>query len=100
MRALYSLVCRARTVCALGQAMVTFARAGPSALAPIQLLVLGCGFCLIIRVLVPSPPPSGSRRAVLLDRLCSVMAAAAAVGLTATDTVGSFVLLGRLPLGV
>ncbi len=100
MRALYSLISRARTVCALGQAMATFARAGPSALAPIQLLVLGCGVCLLITTLVPSPPPSGGRRAVFLDRLCRVMAAAAVIGLTVTDTVGSLAWLGRLPLGV
>jgi len=100
MRALYSLVSRARTVCALGQAMVTLARAGPAALAPVQLLVLGCGLCLLVTMLVPSPAPSGSRRAVFLDRLCGVMAAAAAIGLTVSDAAGSFVLLGRLPLGV
>ena len=100
MRALYSLVSRARTVYALGQTLVTLARAGPSALAPMQLLVLGCGLCLLVTVLVPSPPPSGGRRAILLDRLCGVMAAAAALGLAAGDAVRSLVLLGRLTLGV
>ena len=100
MRALYSLVSRAHTVYALGQAMVTFARAGPSALAPIQLLVLGSGLCLLVTMLLPSVPPSGSRRAVFSDRLYGVVAAAAALGLTAGDAVGSLVLLGRLMLGV
>ncbi len=99
MRALYSLVSRARTVCALGQAMVTFARAGPSALAPMQLLVLGCGLCLIVTMLIPSSP-SGSRQAIFMDRLCSVMAAGAVIGLAISDAVGSCVLLGRLALGV
>ncbi len=99
MRALYSLVSRARTLCALGQATVTFARAGPSALAPLQLLVLGCGLCLLLAILVPSSP-SGSSRAIFLDRLCRVMAAAAVIGLAVTDAVGSCVLLGRLTLGV
>jgi len=99
MRALCALVSRARTFCALGQAVVTFAHAGPAALAPVQLLVLGCGLCFLVTMLAPSPP-SGSRRAVLLDRLCGVMAAAAALGLTISDAVGSFALLGRLPLGV
>jgi hypothetical protein len=99
MRALYSLVSRARTVCALGQALVTFARAGPSALAPMQLLVLGCGLCLLIPILVPSLS-RGSRRAVLLDRLCGGMAAAAVIGLAVSNAVGSCVLLGRLTLGV
>ena len=100
MRALYSLVSRARTVCALGQALVTFARAGPSALAPMQLLVLGCGLCLLITMLVPSPPLSGSRRAIFMDRLCSGMAAAAVIGLVVSDAVGSCILLGGLALGV
>ncbi len=99
MRALYSLVSRARTVCALGQAMVTFVRAGPSALAPVQLLVLGCGLCILISMLAPSPPPSGSRRAVLQGRLCGVIAAVAVIALTTSDAVGSFVLLARLALG-
>ncbi len=99
MRALGSLVSRARTVCALGQAAVTFARAGPSALAPLQLLVLGCGLCLLITMLVPSPPPSGSRRAIFTDRVCRVTAAAAVIGLTVADAAGSFVFLGRLTLG-
>lgn len=98
MRALYSLVSRARTVCALGQATVTFARDGPSALAPMQLLVLGCGLYLLVAMLVPSPP-SGSRRAIFLDRLSGVMAAVAVVGLALTDAGGSCALLGRLALG-
>ncbi len=100
MRALYSLVSRARTVCALGQAMVTFVRAGPSALAPVQLLVLGCGLCLLITMLAPFPTPSASRRAIFLDRLCRVMAAAAVIGLAVSDAAGSCALLGRLALGV
>ena len=100
MRALYSLVSRARTVCALGQAVVTFARAGPSALTPVQLLVLGCGLCLLVTMLVPSPPPSGSRRVIFVDRLCRVMAAAAVIGLTASDIVGSCLFLGRVTLTV
>ena len=96
MRALYSLVSRARTVCALGQAAVALARAGPSALASMQLLILGCGFCLVIAMLVPS----GHRRATFVDRLCSVMAAAAVIGLAITDIASSCVVLGRLTLGV
>ncbi len=100
MRALYFLVSCVRTVCALGQAMATFARAGPSALAPMQLLVLGCGLCLIVTMLVPSPPPSGSTRAVFMDRLCSVMAAVAVIGLAVSDAAGSCVFIGRLTLGV
>lgn len=98
MRALYSLVSHARTVCALGQAMATFARDGPSALALMQLLVLGCGLCLLIAMLVPSPS-RGSRRAVLLDRLCGVMAAAAVMGLVVSDAVDSCILLRKLALG-
>ncbi len=100
MRALYSLVSLARTVYALGQTTMTFVRAGPSALTPMQLFLLGCGLCIILRMLVPSPPPSGSHRAIFLDRLCDLMAAAAVISLTVTDAVGSCVLLGRLTLGV
>ena len=100
MRALYSLITHARTVCALGQAVVTFVRAGPSALAPLQLLALGCGLCLLIAGLVPSPRSSASRRAVFLDRLCGVIAAVAVIGLAAIDTIGSCVFLGRFTLGV
>ncbi len=100
MRALYSLVSRARTVCALGQTTMTFVRTGPSALTPVQLFLLGCGLCLILRMLVPSPPLSGSNRAIFLDRLCSLIAAAAVIALTATDTTGSCVLVGRLALGL
>ncbi len=98
MRALCSLISRARTLCALGQAIVTLVRAGPSALAPVQLLVLGCGLCLLITMLVPSPPPSGSRQAVFLGRLCSMMAAAAVIGLMVSDAVGSCAWLGRFTL--
>jgi hypothetical protein len=100
MRALYSLVSRARTVCALGQALATFARAGPAALVPMQLLVLGCGLCLLVTMLVPSPPPSGSGRVIFTDRLCSVMAAAAVMGLALADAVGPCAWLVRLALGV
>lgn len=99
MRALYSLVSRVRAVCALGQAMVTFVRAGPLALAPMQLLVLGCGLCFLIAMLLPSAP-SGGRRAIVLERLCGVMAAAAVIGLTVAGAVGFCVFLGRLALGV
>jgi hypothetical protein len=99
MRALYSLVSRARTVCALGQAMVTFVRAGPSALAPVQLLILGCGLCILVSMLVPSPPSSGSRRVVLLGRLSAVIAAAAVIALTTNDAVDSFAWLAKLALG-
>ena len=97
MRALYSLIAHARTLCALVQAMVTFACAGPSALAPVQLLVLGCGLCVIIRMLAPSASP-GRRQAIFMDRLCSVIAAVAVIGLIVTDAVGSCVFLGRVTI--
>jgi hypothetical protein len=100
MKALYSLVSRARTICALGQAVVTFVRAGPSALAPVQLLLLGCTLCLVVSMLIPSPPASGSRRAVFVNRLCRMTVAAAVVNLTVADVVGSCIFLGSLPLGV
>jgi len=100
MRALYSLLSRARTVCALTQAMATLARSGWGALAPIQLLVLVCGLCILIAALIPSAPPSGRRRAIVMDQLCSALAAVAVIGLAVADAVGSCVLLGRLALGV
>ena len=100
MRALYSLVSHARTVCALGQTMATFVRAGPSALTPVQLLLLGCGLCIILRMLVPSPPPSGGNRAIFLDRLCNLVAAAAIIGLTVADTAGSWASVAGRALGM
>ncbi len=96
MRALYSLFSRARTVCALWQAMVTLALRGWASLTPIQLLVLGCGLCIILRMLVPSPPVSGRKWAVFMDRLCSLVAAVSVIGLTVTDAVGSCVFIERL----
>jgi len=98
MRALYSLISRARTVCALWQAMVTLALDGWSALSLVQLLVLGCGLCIILRTLVPSPP-CGSRRTVFMDHVCSLIAAASVIGLTVTDAVGC-AFISRLTLGV
>ena len=43
MRALYSLVCRLRTLYALAQGTVTLVLDGWAALSPAQLLLLGCG---------------------------------------------------------
>ena len=43
MRALYSLVCRLRTLSALAQGTVTLVLDGWAALSPAQLLLLGCG---------------------------------------------------------
>jgi len=100
MRALYSLISRARTVCTLWQAVVTLALDGWVALTPIQLLVLGCGLCIILRTLAPSPPPSGRKPAILMDRLCSLTAAASVIGLAVIDAVGSCVFIERLALGV
>jgi hypothetical protein len=99
MRALYSFIARARTIYALGQTAVTFVMAGPFALAPVQLLFLGCGLCLILGMLAPTPSP-GDRRAILLDRLCSVMAAGGVIGLIFSDAVSACLFLGRLALGV
>jgi hypothetical protein len=99
MRALYTLVARARTVYALGQTAVTFVRVGPSALAPVQLLFLACGLCLILGTLAPTPRP-GDRRAILLDRVCGVMAAGAVIGLIFSDAVSACLFLGRLARGV
>ncbi len=99
MRALYSFIARARTVYALGQTAVTFVRAGPSALASIQLLFLGCGLCLILGMLALTSRP-GDRRAIFLDRMCGVMAAGGVIGLIFSDAVSACLFLGRLALGV
>ena len=64
-----------------------------------KLLILGCGICLIVRILVPSPPSSGSRQAIFLDRLFSVIAAVALIGLAVTDAALDCVLLGRFAVG-
>lgn len=99
MKVLCSLVSRARTVCAFLQAAVAFARGGLASLTPVQLLVLGCGLCIAVRILLPSPMSSGGKRAVAMDRLCSVIAAAAVIGLAVADAVGCCLILGRLTLG-
>ena len=99
MRALYSLISRARTFCALTQALVTLTRHGWAALAPTQVLLVGCGLCIIVRMLVPSPA-SGHKAGVLMDFLCSLLAVAALIALAVSDAVGSCILLGRLALGV
>lgn len=99
MRALYSLLSYGRTLYALGQAAVTFVRTGPSGLAPAQLLVLSCGVCILLTLVILSVLPVSNRRGVFLDSLCGVVAAGAVVGLAATDVVGSCVFLGRIMFG-
>jgi len=100
MKALYSLLSRARTLCALTQAMATLARYGWAALAPSQLFVLACGLCIVFAALAPSPLLSGGVRAVVVDRLCSLLAGTALIGLVVIDAIGSCTWLGRLALGV
>jgi hypothetical protein len=99
MRALYSLISRARTACALLQATMILAFDGWAALTPVQLLVLGCGLCIILRTLVPSPPP-GRKRAIFMDHFLSVIAAVSVIALTGIDGVGSCLFVGRLALGL
>jgi hypothetical protein len=99
MRALYSLLSRARTVCALSQAAATCAYGGWTALSPVQLLVLGCGLCILIRMLAPSPSTSGRKCVVLADHLCSLIAAGAVIGLAAIDAADSWGFIAGLVLG-
>jgi hypothetical protein len=100
MRALYSLVCRLRTLRALMQGMVTLAFEGSAALSPVQLTLLACGVCLVLRTVVPSPPSDRRGRVPFLDPLLSVTAAASVVVLTTAGVADSGLLLGRLMLGV
>jgi len=96
MRALYSLVCHARTLYALAQGIVTLSYDGWAVLTPTQLLVLACGLVLALRVLVPSPPPGAGKRAVFLDQLLSGMAAAFVVAVGVTGIADSALVLGLL----
>jgi len=98
MRALYSLVCRLRTIHALTQGIVSLAREGWAAATPVQLLVLACGLAIALRVLVPSPSPEGGQTRVRMDRLLSMAAAAAIIGLSASEIAGSCLCLGSLVL--
>ncbi|MBP7053888.1 MAG: hypothetical protein KBE65_22980 [Phycisphaerae bacterium] len=101
MRALYSLVCRVRTLCALTQGMVTLAIDGWAALAPVQLMLLGCGLCLLLRIVVPSPPSDRRRGGIaLLDPLLSGMAAGSIVVLTTAGFADSGLLFARLAMGL
>ena len=100
MKALYSLLCHARTVCALVRGIVTLAYGGWAALMPTQLLVLGCGLCLVLRILVPSPPPGARQRAAFLDVFLNGMAAGSVLAIGVTGIVDSGLLLGHLTLGM
>jgi len=98
MRALYSRVCHLRTLCALGRGMVTLTLDGWTALAPSQLLVLGCGLCIVLRTVIPSPRANDGRRVAFLDALVSVMAAVAVVLLTTAGILDVAWSLGAVVL--
>ena len=100
MKALYSLFCHARTVCALMQGIVAIARGGWAALAPTQLLVLGCGLCIVLRILVPSPALGARTQVVFLDRFLCGMAAVSVAALCVTGVVDSGLFLGGLLPGL
>jgi len=100
MRALYSLLCRLRTLHALSQATVTLAVHGWSAATPTQLLILASGLGVALRVLIPSPAPGGRRLWVRMDRLLSIIAAASIIGLAVSGIAGSCVFVGRIALGL
>ncbi len=99
MRALYSLVCRLRTLYALAQGMITLAFDGWTAVTPGQFVVLGCGLCVLVRILVP-PPPGPNGPWVWTDRTLSTTAAASIIGLTASEIAGVCRFVGRLTLGL
>jgi len=98
MRALYSLVRRLRTVHALAQGMVSLAREGWAAATPVQLLMLAFGLAVALRVLVPSPTPGQMRDR--MDRLLSMAAAAAIIGLCASEMADTCISLGGVVLGL
>jgi len=98
MRALYSLVRRLRTVHALAQGMVSLAREGWAAATPVQLLMLAFGLAIALRVLVPSPAAGQMRDRV--DRLLSMAAAAAIIGLCASEMADTCISLGGVVLGL
>jgi hypothetical protein len=100
MKALYSLFCHARTVCALVRGIVTLAHGGWAALMPAQLLVLGCGLCIALRILVPSPALGARKQAVFLDQFLCGMAAVSVAALCVTGIVDSGLFLGGLMLGL
>ncbi len=87
MRALYSLLSRLRLLYALVQGMVVLLHAGWAALAPMQLVTLGCVLCIALRVLAPAP---SARRGltVLADHLLSRVSAASVGTLQVAGIVG------------
>ncbi len=88
MWALYSLVCRLRTLYALVYGVATFAQGGWSALPPTQLPVLALVLCLLLRVLIPSAPSIRRGPVALAEHLLDGVSAAAVVGLKAADVAG------------
>jgi hypothetical protein len=96
---MYSLICRLRTLHAMAQGTITLAFEGWTAVTPGQFVVLGCGLCLLVRILVPSP--FASRGAwTRVDRTISTIAAMAIIGLAASDIAFACMLVGRLTLGL
>ena len=101
MKALYSHICRLRTLCALVEGMVAFVSEGWAALAPAQLLLLGCELCILLRVVIPSPPSGWQgKRVACLDLFLSGAAAVSFFTLTMAGFVDFGLLLGGLALGV
>jgi len=98
MWALYSLVCRLRTLYALFHGVATFAQGGWAALLPTQVPSLGLAFCILVRVLLPALPSSRCRPVALLDRIVTVLAAVSTGGLAAVNLADSCAFFARLVL--
>jgi hypothetical protein len=99
MRALYSLVCHLRTVCAMAQGVLTLTFDGWAALTAAQFLVLGCGLCIVLRILVPSPSASAARPLILASHLLSTVTAVSVVGLGIGSLAGAGVFIASCLAG-
>jgi hypothetical protein len=81
--------------------MAALALDGWATLTPAQLMLLGCGLCLLLRIVVPSAASDGRRGGIaLLDPLLSGIAAASIVVLTTAGLADSGLFLARLALGL
>jgi len=62
--------------------------------------MLACALAIALRVLVPSPAPEGGHAWARVDRLLSMAAAAAIIGLCASEMADTCISLGGVVLGL